>query len=136
MIINLQDTEELTNSVSILQDELTANNTKLYFDYQDGKYGYNTDPSRGADTFSPFRSGGDEFNNLTTVIDIAANNLPTINGSGYIYVKYLSGAINTISVYIDGNTKAFKFKNFSSKDSVMIQWPLLTKLLNVSLLNL
>lgn len=30
------------------------NGTKFYFDYQDGQYGYNTDPERGADTFSPF----------------------------------------------------------------------------------
>ena len=28
-------------------------------DYHDGKYGVNTDPQRGADTFIPFRSGND-----------------------------------------------------------------------------
>ena len=58
MIINLPDTDELTETVAKIQDELTANNTKLYFDYKDGKYGYNTDPNRGADTFNPFKSGG------------------------------------------------------------------------------
>ena len=36
---------------------MTANNNKFYFDYQNGQYGYNTDPARGADTFSPFRPG-------------------------------------------------------------------------------
>lgn len=30
-------------------------NVDFYFDYKDGKYGYNTDPSRGADTFVPFK---------------------------------------------------------------------------------
>ena len=104
---------ELETRASALEDELTANGTRIYLDYKDGKYGYNTSASRGADTFSPF-SSDDEFNNLTTAIDITANNLPSINGSGYIYVKYLSGAVNTISVYIDGNTSPFKFKNFSS----------------------
>lgn len=33
--------------------------TNFYFDYQDGEYGYNTSPLRGADTFSPFKSGGE-----------------------------------------------------------------------------
>lgn len=33
---------------------LSINDTKFYFDYQNGKYGFNTDPNRGADTFVPF----------------------------------------------------------------------------------
>ncbi len=37
-----------------VNNSLTANSTQFYFDYQDGKYGYNTDPNRGADTFIPF----------------------------------------------------------------------------------
>lgn len=37
-----------------MNNQLTANGNKFYFDYQDGKYGYNTDPNRGADTFLPF----------------------------------------------------------------------------------
>lgn len=35
---------------------MTANGSQLYMDYHDGKYGVNTDPERGADTFIPFRS--------------------------------------------------------------------------------
>ena len=38
---------------------VASNGQKLYFDSKDGKYGYNTDPSRGADTFFPFSSGVD-----------------------------------------------------------------------------
>ena len=30
------------------------NANEFYFDYQDGKYGFNTEPDRGADTFHPF----------------------------------------------------------------------------------
>lgn len=33
---------------------MTANGTNFIFDYQNGKYGYNTNPNRGADTFYPF----------------------------------------------------------------------------------
>lgn len=36
------------------KNELTANNKQFYFDYKNGKYGFNTDPNRGADTFVPF----------------------------------------------------------------------------------
>lgn len=45
--------------VSDVANQLVANNNRIYFDYHDGKYGYNTDPSRGADTFVPFRSAPD-----------------------------------------------------------------------------
>ena len=40
-----------------LNNDLTANSNHFYFDYKDGKYGYNTDPNRGADTFAPFKNG-------------------------------------------------------------------------------
>lgn len=33
---------------------LIANDNQIYMDYQDGKYGINTDSQRGADTFIPF----------------------------------------------------------------------------------
>lgn len=39
-----------------INSSLVANGSQLYMDYHDGKYGVNTDPERGADTFIPFRS--------------------------------------------------------------------------------
>ena len=56
MIIEVteQDNKELTEAVNELEDELTANGKRIYLDYKDGKYGYNTDAKRGADTFNPF----------------------------------------------------------------------------------
>lgn len=39
-----------------VNSSLVANGSQLYMDYHDGKYGVNTDPERGADTFIPFRS--------------------------------------------------------------------------------
>ena len=41
--------------VNQLNSSLTANSNQFHFDYQDGKYGFNTDPNRGADTFHPFK---------------------------------------------------------------------------------
>ena len=40
--------------VSTIENELTANNRRIYMDYKNGKYGYNTSANRGADTFFPF----------------------------------------------------------------------------------
>lgn len=40
-----------------LENGLSIGGVRVYLDYQDGKYGINTDPHRGADTFSPFKSG-------------------------------------------------------------------------------
>ena len=40
----------------MINSSLTANGSQLCMDYHDGKYGVNTDPERGADTFIPFRS--------------------------------------------------------------------------------
>jgi hypothetical protein len=43
-----------------LFSQFTANNVPFYFDYQNGEYGWNSSPQRGADTFHPFkRMGGD-----------------------------------------------------------------------------
>ena len=33
---------------------VASDGQKLYFDSKNGKYGYNTNPNRGADTFVPF----------------------------------------------------------------------------------
>ncbi len=39
---------------SQLNNQLSINGNKFYFDYQNGKYGCNTSANRGADTFIPF----------------------------------------------------------------------------------
>jgi len=44
----------VTNRVGTLENEFTANGTRLYMDYKNGKYGYNLSANRGADTFFPF----------------------------------------------------------------------------------
>ena len=42
-----------------LANHLNVGGTEFYFDYQDSKFGYNTNANRGADTFHPFKSGGE-----------------------------------------------------------------------------
>lgn len=51
------DEKKVTGALVTKQliSELSANGNRFYFDYKDGRYGYNIDPARGADTFSPFR---------------------------------------------------------------------------------
>ena len=46
--------KQLNTNVNELNNSLIANSKHFYFDYKDGKYGYNTNPNRGADTFHPF----------------------------------------------------------------------------------
>ena len=108
-----QELATLDQSVAVLEDELTANGKRIYLDYKDGRYGYNTDALRGADTFSPFRTSGSsesEFTNLTTVEHVLGTNLPTIiEGNGYLVLRRTGGTNGTdnLSIYIDNNTMAF-----------------------------
>ena len=52
------DSRITDNTVGIgsIISELTANSNRIYMDYKNGKYGYNTSANRGADTFHPFNS--------------------------------------------------------------------------------
>lgn len=93
------DTGKATGALVAKQliSELSANGNRFYFDYKDGRYGYNIDPARGADTFSPFRgkieisewayqlNGG----NTSLVINTANNRVLSIgqqSGAGDIAV--------------------------------------------------
>ena len=49
----------LNNDLTNINNSLVANSKHFYFDYKNGKYGYNTNPNRGADTFVPFKNGFD-----------------------------------------------------------------------------
>lgn len=46
----------VTGAISKINNRLVVDNTKFVFDYQDGKWGFNTSDERGADTFHPFNS--------------------------------------------------------------------------------
>lgn len=51
-----QTISNVDTKVEDLENSLSIGNGRIYLDYQDGKYGVNTDPDRGADTFSPFKA--------------------------------------------------------------------------------
>lgn len=54
---------------------MTANDTKFYFDYKDGQWGFNTDPARGADTFHPFRSAPIDCGTYAATMNYAGSSL-------------------------------------------------------------
>lgn len=108
------DDSTVAQALNTLEDELTANGTRIYLDYKDGQYGYNTDALRGADTFSPFSSGGD-FNVVNTVADVTGNKLPTVSGCGYFTLRKTSTTDNTeLNIYIDGLSKPFYYSGNNS----------------------
>lgn len=110
-----EELNSLDQSMVTLADELTANGTRIYLDYKDGQYGYNTSALRGADTFSPFKSGKSEYTKLTTVANVAGNSLPTVNGCGYFILRKTSITDETeLDIYIDGNTKPFYYSGSNS----------------------
>lgn len=104
MIFNVNEKDkELTEAVNELEDELTANGQRIYLDYQNGKYGYNTSELRGADTFSPFNKPN-PYTQLRTVDGVSADKLGTYTGCGYITLKRCWGTTaEEIHVYIDGS---------------------------------
>ena len=68
---------------------LQINNEPVYLDCQDGKYGFNTDPERGADTFVPFKSDDSNDNSGESSEFSKIMLIGTYEGSQSIYVtKY------------------------------------------------
>ena len=94
----------MSSAIATLENELTANGTRIYLDYKDGKYGYNTSALRGADTFSPFKSGGNEYNVINTFNN---NPLSTIYGHGYITFTRTGGSNTDLDIFIDDNSIGF-----------------------------
>lgn len=102
-------------------NELTANNNRIYMDYQNGKYGYNTAANRGADTFHPFNTL-EEVGSGSVIYDVNGMSsqyedsypMTLVNGNWYI-------------VYVGGNTgNNFFLSNFDtvlSKGMAFQPWP-------------
>lgn len=92
-----------------LNSSLTINSNQFYFDYQDGKYGFNTDPNRGADTFNPFSRSGelDTYAVNGNIVTYTFKNL--LAGQRYRIILYKSVA----SMY-GGSTSATGISNVQS----------------------
>lgn len=99
------------NEITSVNNSLIANSKHFYFDYQNGKYGYNTNPNRGADTFFPFSSDLENVTfktSLDKITDAQIGKKYLIvhsRGMGYI-PSVLSGAtvLNSKTYQGTGNT--------------------------------
>ena len=108
------------HSLIWLNNSLVANSKHFYFDYKDGKYGYNTNPNRGADTFIPFSNSQvmtiSPFTSLSKTIELDFNPsyvvIFTTTGTGYPSI-YNNGNMLTTNdtvckiVSINGNKVTF-----------------------------
>ena len=76
----------LNNSISNVNtkftNQLKANSHDIYMDYKNGKYGYNTSSSRGADTFHPFSDSTMLLSYMPTRMDYAGSNGSTSEWGG------------------------------------------------------
>lgn len=81
--VNISATK-ISEILNTLEDELTANNNRLYMDYQNGKYGINTSPSRGADTFIPFKSAPVNLGQISTYDATSIPGYETLTADNFI----------------------------------------------------
>lgn len=119
---NMNNLEQrIKNEFDTVNSSLTANGNQLCMDYHDGKYGVNTDPQRGADTFIPFHSNHKiKTQTLTLYPSRTANPSPNptwifdklerVDGvlsvsSVYGYMSAGSKSVSSFSIgfYISGN---------------------------------
>jgi hypothetical protein len=82
----------LKNNITNINGQLVANENTMYMDYHDGKYGVNTSPTRGADTFIPFNDGKVYVHSGGSSVTF------TSPVSGQIYC-YLTSVANEIAWY-------------------------------------
>lgn len=78
---------------------MVANSNHFYFDYKNGKYGYNTSPNRGADTFVPFNKVFSKFsqkyNTSTVTVDLGFQ-------PDFCCIYFVDTTYNSCSVYTNG----------------------------------
>lgn len=130
--LSLEEIEASTNldgkipSAAALKEvnsSLVANSKHFYFDYKNGKYGYNTNPNRGADTFFPFKSSYETISNSTGKGTSITKSAP-INYKGIIVSQMLSTFMgnNSYSIKINGTDKTSNA--LCSSDGVVLFLPI------------
>lgn len=86
----------LKNNITNINGQLVANENTIYMDYHDGKYGVNTSPTRGADTFVPFK--GYEYLGTSTTYNLS-------NRSDYTNLTNSNFVVVITSIYESGYTE-------------------------------
>ena len=86
---------------SILTAPDAPNNAdEFYFDYQNGKYGFNTDPDRGASTFHPFKKGAIYLGEYSANTTINVSALSPESAAQFLLVPSQNASTN--STYAQG----------------------------------
>ena len=114
---------------------MVANSNHFYFDYKDGKYGFNTDSSRGADTFFPFNNGDLKeclVGNGGAIMFMVKDDYSMLYTNGtsdligqYLKCDYVSGyhaniyAVQDCTVAYKHGDNAIVEKNYSANDLIV-----------------
>lgn len=124
---NILATTEATNA---LKDRVTfPDGTAFYPDIKDGKYGFNSDPSRGADTFNPFNRVEEQtvtyhnttngqkiitftFDNLKEVIGVKLFKITNKSVAGDASYFYIRGDRDTENMHINGNVITVQIQTY------------------------
>ena len=84
----------INTQLSNVQGQLQVNSNTFYFDYQDGKWGFNTSSNRGADTFHPFNSTNLTIEDIEISATIAALKIKesTTTSDTNISINFMRGS--------------------------------------------
>lgn len=84
----------INTQLSDVQGQLQVNSNTFYFDYQDGKWGFNTSSNRGADTFHPFNSTNLTIDDVKISATIAALGIKesTTTSDTNISINFMRGS--------------------------------------------
>ena len=93
--------DNVQGAIDEVNNSLVANSNHFYFDYKNGKYGFNTDSSRGADTFVPFKSGVDSS------IKLQLGTISFSDNNSHDYTYNVPDNISIIGCYASGNHGIF-----------------------------
>ena len=121
-----------------VNNSLIANSKHFYFDYKDGKYGYNTNPNRGADTFVPFSSSIKEIVVVSGMIGASwltlaniknnyfisyANNVTVNNNSEYFNMVDSTLSVKKACNILKFDNNGITEKKYSAKETVFtVDW--------------
>ena len=88
---------EVYNKIEEIQSQLKDNGKSFIFGYNNGKFGYYTEESKGADSFVPFRSVGEFDTFVKRIVGSATNNYQTYTfnveeGANYFFTLYTLNA--------------------------------------------
>lgn len=120
--VNVEATT-VSSEVKDIQSELTANGNRIYMDYQGGEYGYNTSPSRGADTFHPFKRNPIQYKkNWTNSSQSGSGTYPAVSVNITDYPDYQNITKNDILVVTTSIQSLCGINDSITRASAGISW--------------